>query len=102
MVPRRPPATFWEHCKDALGDEMLQVLVVAGVISLIIGVLTEHAETGWIEGFAILLAGTLCVQPPHVPVPVCTCVLKTVFSFVNVCVFRYWFDFVLVLVSLQW
>lgn len=57
VVPRRPPATFWELCQEALEDEMLRVLIVAGVISLVIGVLTEHAETGWIEGFAILLAG---------------------------------------------
>lgn len=58
MVPRRPPASFWELCSEALEDVMLRVLIGAGVISLIVG-FVEHPSTGWIEGFAILLAGML-------------------------------------------
>jgi hypothetical protein len=58
VVPRKAPATYWEHIQDALGDEMLQVLIVAGLISLVIGIFADEHENGWIEGFAILLAGT--------------------------------------------
>jgi magnesium-transporting ATPase (P-type) len=60
VVPRRPPATFWELSKEALEDVMLRVLIGAGVISLVVG-FVEHPATGWIEGFAILLAG-MCLS----------------------------------------
>lgn len=56
VVPRRPPASFFELCRDALEDVMLRVLMVAGCISLAIGI-AQNPKSGWIEGFAVLLAG---------------------------------------------
>lgn len=42
---------------DALEDKVLIVLIGASIISIILGVtLSEKPQTGWIEGFAIMLA----------------------------------------------
>ena len=43
---------------DALEDFMLRVLLVAGVISIILEMISKPAERShaWIEGFAIILA----------------------------------------------
>lgn len=40
---------------DALQDTVLQILILASVVSLVIGTWQDHS-TGWIEGLAILLA----------------------------------------------
>lgn len=43
---------------DALEDFMLRVLLVAGIVSIILEVISKADErsTAWIEGFAIILA----------------------------------------------
>jgi len=47
---------------DSLRDKMLQILLAASVISLIIGILQEGIQKGWIEGFAIFLAVFIVVS----------------------------------------
>ncbi len=49
-------ATFWELCLDALEDTTLRILCAASVVSIILGCVLECAATGWIEGFAIIVA----------------------------------------------
>jgi Ca2+ transporting ATPase len=49
-------ATFWELCLNALEDETLRILCVASIVSIILGTVLECAVTGWIEGFAIVVA----------------------------------------------
>jgi Ca2+-transporting ATPase len=56
--PKAELKTFWEHCKEGLEDEILQVLLVAGLISLIIGAIEDPHE-GWFEGLAIWVACAL-------------------------------------------
>jgi len=48
--------TICELIQECLEDKILRILLVAALVSLIIGVLTEGLDTGWIEGFAIYLA----------------------------------------------
>ena len=50
-----PPSSFLVLCWEALQDPMLIILIIAGVISMIVGILGDPHE-GWIEGCAILLA----------------------------------------------
>eukprot|EP01103_Thecamoeba_quadrilineata_P002746 TRINITY_DN12642_c0_g1_i1.p1 TRINITY_DN12642_c0_g1~~TRINITY_DN12642_c0_g1_i1.p1 ORF type:complete len:989 (-),score=241.99 TRINITY_DN12642_c0_g1_i1:45-3011(-) len=58
-----PPAKsllrlMWE----ALGDRTLQILIVAAVVSIVLGLsIPEERKTGWIEGTAILLAVVIIV-----------------------------------------
>lgn len=54
---------FWQLSWIALDDLILRILVVAGIASIIINVITEedHRSTAWIEGFAILLAVVIVV-----------------------------------------
>ena len=49
-------ATFWELCLDALEDTTLRILCAASIVSIILGCVLECAATGWIEGFAIIVA----------------------------------------------
>ena len=49
-------ATFWELCLDALEDTTLRILCAASIVSIILGCVLECAATGWIEGFAIVVA----------------------------------------------
>jgi len=42
--------------KESLEDQMLQILLLASVVSTIIGILQDGFATGWIEGFSIFLA----------------------------------------------
>lgn len=48
---------------DALEDFMLRVLLVAGVVSIILEMISksDHRSTAWIEGFAIILAVVIVV-----------------------------------------
>jgi P-type Ca2+ transporter type 2B len=53
--------SFWHFVLDTLQDRLLRILIIAGFISLIIGISHEGIETGWMEGFAILMAVFLVV-----------------------------------------
>lgn len=63
---RRPAVRRRKYCElvwDALGDTTLRILLIAGVVSLVIGLtLDDHRSRGWIDGFAILVAVLIVTQ----------------------------------------
>jgi P-type Ca2+ transporter type 2B len=63
LVEEKKLTTYWEFCKDALGDMTIQLLLVMSVLSIIMeSTLGKHKETGWIEGFAIMLTCAFVVN----------------------------------------
>lgn len=56
FIPPKPPKTFMQLVFEALEDTILRILIVAALVSLVLGMVIESVETGWIEGFAILVA----------------------------------------------
>ena len=52
----KPLTTMYQLIVECLEDTILRILLAASLVSLIIGLLTEGIETGWIEGFAIFIA----------------------------------------------
>eukprot|EP00794_Sanderia_malayensis_P006980 gene6980-7765_t len=55
-IPPKPPKTFLRLIWESLEDTILRILIVAAILSLILGMIFEGPKTGWIEGFAILIA----------------------------------------------
>jgi len=63
-LTKKESEPFWKLCLDELGDPMLQVLIVAGIIALIVGIVKAYKDgekEAWIEGFAILIAVCIVV-----------------------------------------
>ena len=62
VIPAKPPKTFLEFLVDAFKDTILIILMVAAVVSLILGIFAPEEcgghedNTGWIDGFAIIVA----------------------------------------------
>jgi len=54
-LPSKAPASFWQLFVDSFDDETVQILMVAAVVSLAVGMYDDPA-TGYIEGVAILTA----------------------------------------------
>ena len=58
----KPPKTFLQFLIDAFKDTILVILTIAAIVSLLLGIFApeecEGAEdnTGWIDGFAIIVA----------------------------------------------
>lgn len=62
MIPAKQSKSFLELVWEALHDFTLIVLIVAAVISLILGLAVEkNKSTAWIDGFAILMAVVVVV-----------------------------------------
>lgn len=62
VIPPKLPKTFLELVWEALHDTTLIILVVAAVVSLVLGLtVEEEKDVGWIEGFAILMAVVVVV-----------------------------------------
>lgn len=59
---KRSVNTFWDFVENSLEDEMLKILIVASVVSTIIGIWQDGFVTGWIEGFSIFLAVVIVVS----------------------------------------
>lgn len=59
--PKPPLQSFLEHCKDALGDPMLIILLIAGVVAIIVGCI-DDPENGWHDGLAVLIAVFIVVM----------------------------------------
>ena len=55
-LPERRLTAFYEFMMDALEDRVVIILIVAAIVSLVLGLTVEDPETGWIEGFAIICA----------------------------------------------
>jgi calcium-translocating P-type ATPase len=55
VLPSTPRKTFWQLFVDTFDDATLQILIVAAIVSLIIGIYDDPA-TGYVEGMAILAA----------------------------------------------
>ena len=60
VYPQPVLKTYWQFCWEAATDIMLIVLIVAGVISIVLG-LVEDPSSGWYEGLSIILAVFLVV-----------------------------------------
>lgn len=62
VIPATPPKSFLALCLDAIQDKTLIILMVAAVISIILGTTVEHNKSiAWIDGAAILSAVVLVV-----------------------------------------
>ena len=57
--PESPMDSYWELLLGALNDPTLLVLLAAATVALIIGIIEEGPEKGWIEGGAIYIAVVL-------------------------------------------
>ena len=56
-IPRPPPASLWALCRRTLSDVVLQILVVAGIVSLILALSVSSAlANAWIQGLAMYVA----------------------------------------------
>eukprot|EP00529_Nitzschia_sp_RCC80_P005712 CAMPEP_0113447230 /NCGR_PEP_ID=MMETSP0014_2-20120614/4128_1 /TAXON_ID=2857 /ORGANISM="Nitzschia sp." /LENGTH=1038 /DNA_ID=CAMNT_0000338373 /DNA_START=398 /DNA_END=3514 /DNA_ORIENTATION=+ /assembly_acc=CAM_ASM_000159 len=55
VLPSSPRKSFWQLFVDTFDDATLQILIVAAIVSLIIGIYDDPA-TGYVEGMAILAA----------------------------------------------
>lgn len=55
FLPSAPRKSFWQLFVDTFNDATLQILLVAAVVSLIIGIYDDPA-TGYVEGMAIIVA----------------------------------------------
>jgi len=63
---QEPPTAFGRLMLEALNDKMLIVLIIAGTVNIALGVIENAADnweekTGWIDGFAVLLAVAIVV-----------------------------------------
>ena len=56
QFPEPPQQSFLSLLFEALQDTTLVILIIAAIVSIILGVILENPEIGWIEGFAILVA----------------------------------------------
>ncbi|KAN0045447.1 hypothetical protein ACTA71_005825 [Dictyostelium dimigraforme] len=64
ILPDPPHQPLWSIVLDALSDHILILLIVAAVVSIVLGSISytsDHPETGWIDGVAILVAVILVV-----------------------------------------
>lgn len=55
VLPSTPRKTFWQLFVDTFDDATLQILLVAAIVSLVIGIY-DDPEVGYVEGMAILAA----------------------------------------------
>ena len=59
------PKTFCELIVEALEDFLLRMLIAAAIFSIVVNMATsdeDHLSIAWIEGFAILVAVSICVM----------------------------------------
>lgn len=49
----RELTTLWDLIVECFADTMLRILLVAALMSTIIGMINDGVATGWTEGYAI-------------------------------------------------
>ena len=54
--------TLWELIVENFEDRILQILLIAAFVSLIIGILKDGIEHGWVEGLSIFIAVAIIVS----------------------------------------
>ncbi|KYR00515.1 P-type ATPase [Tieghemostelium lacteum] len=65
VLPPPPHQSVWSMVLEALSDHILILLIVAAVVSIVLGAIpyTSHdPKTGWIDGVAILIAVVIVVS----------------------------------------
>ncbi|EGR29603.1 hypothetical protein IMG5_152530 [Ichthyophthirius multifiliis] len=60
--PERESSTLFQMIVECFEDLMLQILVIASIISTVIGIIEEGFAKGWIEGATILIAIVIIVS----------------------------------------
>jgi Ca2+-transporting ATPase len=60
-ITRLPPTPIYELMLNELEDPMLRILVVAGLVSMIIGAVQDAKHHGWVDGLAVLFAVVVVV-----------------------------------------
>ncbi|CAD8122135.1 unnamed protein product [Paramecium sonneborni] len=58
----KEPTTLCELIMECLGDTMLQILLLAALVSTVIGMINEGVKTGWTEGATIFFAIFLIIS----------------------------------------
>eukprot|EP00054_Salpingoeca_dolichothecata_P015910 m.92418 g.92418 ORF g.92418 m.92418 type:complete len:1299 (-) comp21718_c0_seq1:367-4263(-) len=62
IIPEVKPKSFFQLMWEALQDVTLVILIIAGIISLILGLTVEEdSDTAWIEGAAIMISVVIVV-----------------------------------------
>ena len=61
-LPPEEENSILQHIIDCFDDPTLRVLVLASIVSLIIGIAKDGMKTGWIEGTAIFFAVFIVVS----------------------------------------
>jgi len=56
-----PIKTLFELICEQLEDKVLRILILSAIIALILGIIKEGIATGWIDGFAIIIAVLIIV-----------------------------------------
>ena len=56
VLPMAEIKTLWSLILECFSDPMLKVLLVAAFVSLVIGVVNDGWESGWIDGSSIFFA----------------------------------------------
>jgi len=56
ILPVKPTNTLLSLILECFGDLMLKILLAAAFVSLVIGVINDGWESGWIEGSSIFFA----------------------------------------------
>ena len=59
---QKPLKSLFYYIKESLGDTTLRVLCLAAIVSLVINMIQEGPETGWMEGVAIIVAVLVIVS----------------------------------------
>ena len=58
---QKPLNSLFYYIKEALKDTTLQILCLAAIVSLVINIVQEGIQTGWMEGMAIITAVLIIV-----------------------------------------
>ena len=62
VIESKPPKSFLALAFEVLGDKVLLILIGAAILEIVLGLtVSEHKDTAWVEGAAILVAVAVVV-----------------------------------------